>query len=35
MIDPAGRLMEDRDHRDAETAQSQSRACERSGDRVE
>jgi hypothetical protein len=35
IIDPAGRLMEDRDHGDAETAQSQSRACKRSGDRVE
>ena len=35
MIDPAGRLMEDSDHRDAETAQSESRTCKRSGDRVE
>jgi hypothetical protein len=35
MIDPAGRLMEDGDHGDAETAQSESRTGKRSGDRVE
>jgi hypothetical protein len=35
MIDPAGRLMEDGDHRHAETARRERRTCERSGDRVE
>jgi hypothetical protein len=35
MIDPAGRLMEDADQGNAGTAQSESRTCKRSGDRVE
>jgi hypothetical protein len=35
MIDPARRLMEDGDHGDAGTAQSERRTGKRSGDRVE
>jgi hypothetical protein len=35
MIDPARRLMEDSDHGEGGTAQSESRTCKRSGDRVE
>jgi hypothetical protein len=35
VIDSARRLMEDGDHGDGETAQGESRTCERSGDRVE